>query len=173
MPLKKGYSRKTMSDNIATLIKEGKPPKQAEAIAYSEARKAWRLVHKTGPFPDYLRKAPAAKKKRIRRANPVKKKSVVRRRRNPTKSNTTRKAYVLVVGKRFPRYDAKTKDVKANFKELGYWTGQGWDDDYKMAVIYPTAEAAKGEVDHVRNKPQMPDPLNYSLAVKEVTISGK
>ncbi len=39
MPLKKGSSRKVMSQNIKTEIAAGKPQKQAEAIAYSVARK--------------------------------------------------------------------------------------------------------------------------------------
>ena len=39
MPLKKGSSQKTIGKNIATEIRAGKPAKQAEAIAYSEARR--------------------------------------------------------------------------------------------------------------------------------------
>ena len=40
MPLKKGYTDKTRSENIAKLKREGYPSKQAVAIAYHEQAKA-------------------------------------------------------------------------------------------------------------------------------------
>jgi hypothetical protein len=37
VPLKKGYSKKVVEENIRTEINAGKPPKQAVAIALSKA----------------------------------------------------------------------------------------------------------------------------------------
>ena len=37
MPLRKGKSKKVISENISELMKSGRPQKQSIAIAYSEA----------------------------------------------------------------------------------------------------------------------------------------
>jgi len=40
MPLKKGRSQQSLSENVRTEIRAGKPRKQAVAIAESEAKKS-------------------------------------------------------------------------------------------------------------------------------------
>jgi hypothetical protein len=57
MPLKQGYSKKSVSSNIKTEMAAGKPQKQAVAIALNTARKA---AEKSGK-PS---KAPAKKGKK-------------------------------------------------------------------------------------------------------------
>ena len=46
MPLKKGYSKKTISENIATEMRSGRPRNQAIAIAMETARRAKRKRNK-------------------------------------------------------------------------------------------------------------------------------
>ena len=53
MPLKKGYSPKTISKNIRREMKEGVPAKQAIAIALNTARKS---AKKAGKRPAHLKK---------------------------------------------------------------------------------------------------------------------
>lgn len=67
MPLKRGKSRETVSGNIKTEMKHGKPQKQAVAISLNEARRSGakipkknhKQVEQTPARGDHPRKNPA------------------------------------------------------------------------------------------------------------------
>jgi hypothetical protein len=46
MPLKRGKSRETVSENVKTEMKHGKPQKQAVAISLNQARKSGAKIPK-------------------------------------------------------------------------------------------------------------------------------
>lgn len=48
MPLKRGRSRKVVSQNISELVHSGRPQKQAVAIALSESRRYGRKSKRRG-----------------------------------------------------------------------------------------------------------------------------
>lgn len=48
MPLSKGKSKKAISENISTEMHEGRPQKQAVAIALNEARKSGAKIPRKG-----------------------------------------------------------------------------------------------------------------------------
>ncbi len=77
MPLKPGYSRATVNANIATMIREGKPERQAVAAALNTARAQYLKKHPGGFPPWHLRTA--AEKARTgpaARQNPAKRLSL-------------------------------------------------------------------------------------------------
>lgn len=51
MPLKKGFSKKSIAANIKNEMKAGKPQKQAVAIALNTAREAAKKAGKPGKAP--------------------------------------------------------------------------------------------------------------------------
>lgn len=54
MPIKPGYSRKTISENVERLRREGKPQSQAVAIALRSARDSFFRRYPKGALPDHL-----------------------------------------------------------------------------------------------------------------------
>jgi len=105
MPLKNGYSKATVSANIAQLRRENKSESQAVAIALKLGRESWRKKHPTGAYPAHLatrktgttRRKKAVTKKVERRRNPVYKEHVVIAQLRPGKAReATRKRLPVV-----------------------------------------------------------------------------
>jgi hypothetical protein len=63
MPLKKGYSSKSIGKNIKAEMKSGKPQKQAVAIALNVAREAAMKAGKPSKAPKPAKKMVAKKRK--------------------------------------------------------------------------------------------------------------
>lgn len=57
MPLKKGSSRETISENIAEMVRSGRPQKQAVAASLETARKSGKHIPKRGKHHRHKRKA--------------------------------------------------------------------------------------------------------------------
>lgn len=56
MPLKRGYSRDTISKNIAEMKRAGHPQKQAKAASYERARKSFKERNPNKPLPEHLKR---------------------------------------------------------------------------------------------------------------------
>ena len=56
MPLKKGSSQSTIGKNIRELIRSGRKPDQAKAIAYSTARNSAKKYKKFGKLRKLMKK---------------------------------------------------------------------------------------------------------------------
>lgn len=72
MPLKNGYSRQTIKDNIAQMLRDGYPHNQSVAAALNKARAAYVKRFPQGVIPNYLRrKVDVPRGNASRNQNPV------------------------------------------------------------------------------------------------------
>lgn len=83
MPLKRGWSKTVIHENIRKLVREGYPVKQAVAIAYREAGKSQNAALEKPAKKRPVKKRPAKKKsakKSPAKKSPAKKKPAKKRR---------------------------------------------------------------------------------------------
>ena len=56
--MKQGYSRTVIGNNIAMLVREGMPQKQAIALSLDSARKAWKRRYPAKEYPAGIKRNP-------------------------------------------------------------------------------------------------------------------
>ncbi len=127
MPLKNGYSKATIKNNISVLTRDGLPKKQAVAISFKQARAAWKKKQPRKQSPDYLRKNNpdwifAPKRKRATVKHKIKTRPKVRRTKNPV-------SWII-----------HALNIKTN--KHGYFSGETIDSDLSKARHYKTAMSA-------------------------------
>ncbi len=114
-PVRRGYTRKVISDNVSTLVREGKSQKQAIAIALEVARDSFRARFPGRPLPGYLSSPPATTTTRKKAA---KKKTRRKKSASKTRSRSRREVEAELMklrklAKKLERQLDKTRPKKA------------------------------------------------------------
>jgi hypothetical protein len=158
MPLKHGYSRGTISANIAEMRRSGHPPEQAEAAAYGLALRDFEKKHPGKPVPGYLKKT-----KRIVKARQHKKRWPRRaKKRNPVTPLRNPIDHLIQV-----------TDARHIPARVGYFDGFGFDTSPVVAVRYHSKAQADKVAGYIKNKYRKKRGLHFKTIRETEIPNGK
>ena len=192
MPLIQGYSRSSISKNIAAEIDAGRPQKQAEAIAYRTAVDVFKKRHPGKSLPAYLRKTAARKRNpvKIPKMNLRTVRKIIRENEFPNEPLLSKKELAqykklekeLEAKQRKPATKRKANSrkvsnkptdhfIQATDRKTGakyYFTGTGWDKDVMEAARWhDSAQALKiaREIVNLRGARKIVDTSRYQVEI--------
>lgn len=159
MPLKKGYSRAVISNNIREMMDTGHAQNQAIAASLGEALRSYRLRHPGKKLPDYLQKTAWLQSHRHRRLHSRTKKASTRK-RNPTRIRGPVDHLIRL---------ANNKMVPP---KIGYYDGIGFDTSPRVASRFHSRHQAVKIAKALREKLHLNPPHWFISVISEKELPG-
>ncbi len=150
MPLKQGYSEKTIKANIRKEVNAGKSQKVAVASAYNNARKTWKARNKGKRLPEHLRKpnpnlVPVGKRMVKKKRTPAQiraTKRLVALNKSRTRTPSNRRSATRARPRTANPIKYVIQAVNVNTGATGWFTGNAIDDDSSKARTYKHVRGA-------------------------------
>jgi hypothetical protein len=170
MPLKAGYSRQTISANIAEMIRSGHPQNQAVAASLDNAVKSFRKKFSRKVFPEYLKKTAWMMAHAKKHGG-----KTVKKKRNPAKRVVKKKAVKRNPGVRIRGpvdHLIKLMNLSVDPIKVGYFDGIGFDTSPRVASRFHSKAQAEKIAKTLKRELELRAPKWSIGVIKETELPG-